>query len=437
MSSGLLVFAGFVGAQNLRPLAPATPSSEGGSAVAGTPLRHITLAQAEQQAAQAANPMVRLGLLGVEAAKQHRLAATADYFPKIGTTFLNVHFNKFMGQQFTVARPVQGGTVTTALPLVGKDQTLVAVTAVQPITPLFKVREAVNFARADENIARAKAGMRPAETASAVEKNYFDLLVAQREMVLAEGKVRNAQAKGLIASNGPMTADLGQSKAAMLEAEKELLQSTSKVKELTASLNELLGWPADTRLELEPPAPLVENLSLRQAAGEALATNPEVIEAEQNVKKAQAATKLSKLDYVPDIALVGGYAYQANAIPLLPRDFSYVGVMGSFDLFDFGKREHSIRERDAQLQMAETALELTKAKVAASVKSSYIELERSRELSQIARRLESATNTLNVKYTGNDPDIGAAQARISIEMLELDYQHRQAYAKLKAIMGEW
>ncbi len=377
--------------------------------------------------------MAKLGQLGVEAAKQHRLAATADYFPKIGTTFLNLHFNKFMGQQFTVTGP-RGNTIVGAVPLLGKDLTLVTVTAVQPVTPLLKVREAVKLARADENIARAKAGMSPTKTASAVEKNYFDLLVAKKEMVLAEAKVRDARAKRLIASNGAV--DLGQSSVAILEAQRELRQSTDKVKELTASLDGLLGWPTDTQLVLDPPAPLVENISLQQALGKALATNPEVIEAEQNVKKAQAASAVSKLDYVPDIAVVGGYGYQDNAIPALPRDFSYIGVMGSFNIFDFGKREHSIKERNAQVQMAQTALALTKAKVAASVKSSYMDLERSRDLGGIARRLESATNTLDVKYKGNDPDIGAAQARISIEMLQLDYQHRQAYAKLKAIMGE-
>jgi hypothetical protein len=41
--------------------------------------------------------------------------------------------------------------------------------------------------------------------------------------------------------------------------------------------------------------------------------------------------------------------------------------MGSYNLFDFSRREHMIKERTAaQVSMAETALELTKAKVAAA-----------------------------------------------------------------------
>ncbi len=115
--------------------------------------------------------MAHLAQLQVEAARPQRLGAESDYFPKLSSTLINFHFNKFLGYEITVQRPIAGGTVTAGLPLAGKDQTLVAVTAAQPITPLLKLREVVNIARADERAAMAKAGM-PVETASNVEKGY-------------------------------------------------------------------------------------------------------------------------------------------------------------------------------------------------------------------------------------------------------------------------
>jgi outer membrane protein TolC len=39
-------------------------------------------------------------------------------------------------------------------------------------------------------------------------------------------------------------------------------------------------------------------------------------------------------------------------------NFGYGGVMASYTLFDFGKREHTVKEARAQLAMAETALQL-------------------------------------------------------------------------------
>lgn len=407
------------------------PAASSGSTIAsGTP-RRITLEEAQQQAA-AANPMAHLARLQVEAAKQHRLGAESDYFPKISSTLTNFHFNKFMGEEFSVARPIQGGTTTAQIPLAGKDQTLIAVTAAQPITPLFKLREVVNIARADERTAMAKAGM-PVETASNVEKSYYALLVAQRQLEVAKANGAVVRNKQLLASNAAMLPNHDDDNS---EAARALIIASSKVKELTASLNLLLGYPLEGELELVTPVTQVEEISLKEAADKAMAANPEVVEAEETVAKAHAASKLSKLDYVPDVAVLGGYAYNANAIPALPRDFSFIGIMGSYNLFDFGKREHTIKERNAQVSMAETALELTKAKVAAAVKSSYFEMDRSRQLSDLARRLSEAIPVERVSYAKDDSELAVSRAKVEIEMLQADLDYRQAVEQLKTLMGE-
>ena len=405
---------------------PGTTASQDGSLVLPGQGRHLTLDYAQQVASQADTLLARLGQLEVDTARQLRLATRADYFPKIETVFFTAHFNKFLGPEFAL-RPRPLGGQTIGIPLFGRDQNFIAVTATQPITPLFQVREAVAIARADENIARAKAGMAVATNANAVEKNYFDLVLAQKEMALAEARVRNARA-GQGGGTTLVTLSVEQSRVETIDADYALREASSKVGTLTASLNELLGWPADTRLDLEPPAPLSETLSLQQVVDRALQANADVIEAEQNVRKAEAASRLSKLDYVPDIAVTGGYVFQDDVIPALPDDFTYIAVIGSYNIFDFGKREYSMKARSTQLQMARTALELTKAKVAASARASYTELEQARARSERARSAGAAT-IRDVKYANDDGDVRSAQTQL--EVLRLDYEHRQAYARLK------
>jgi outer membrane protein TolC len=397
--------------------------------------RRLTLAQAQQQAqaTDAANPMAHIAALGAEAAKQHRLGAESDYFPKISSTLTNFHFNKFMGQTIEFQRPINGGTVTAGLPLAGKDQTLIALSAAQPLTPLLKLHEVVNIARADERLARAKAGM-PIETAANVEKDYYALLVAERELVVAKSAAQAIQAKTLLASTTPTLPS--ENAEQEIAAAKQLVMADSRVKQLTVALNDRIGYPSDTELELVPPDTIVEDITLKEVADKALAANPEVVEAESNVAKARAASKLSKLDYVPDFLLMGGYAYNDNSIPLLPRDFSFIGIMGSYTLFDFGKREHTIKERSATLGQAEAALELTKAKVAAAVKASYFDMDRSRQMTQLAHRISQEMSVKPISYTANDPDRASAQAKVDIEILQADLEYRQALARLKAMMGE-
>src|SRR5262249_21670519 len=52
-------------------------------------VRRITLADAQQLAQAASDPLVRLGQLQVEAARQHRRGVTSMYFPSVATQFLN------------------------------------------------------------------------------------------------------------------------------------------------------------------------------------------------------------------------------------------------------------------------------------------------------------------------------------------------------------
>lgn len=425
--------------ESARPVAISTSvvwkaaTAEPGRIVQRAGPRRIALDQAQQEAAAAANPLLRLGALEVEAAKQHRMGVQSEFFPKLGSTFMNVHFNKFLGEFITVPRPFLGTTTTFALPIFNKDETLVTTNAMQPITPLFKLKQVLTIARADENIAKAKAGVPLTETAANVEQAYFALLVAQRQRDAAEAGVKKVENKWRLASlSAAAPTGLAEHETESLEVSKALVIADSKVKEATATLNALLGWPLETELELAIPSPFYENISSTEAAEQAMQNNPEVIEAQQTLVKARAAATLSKLEYVPDVAVMGGYAYQ-RIMPAIPGDFSYVGVMGNYTLFDFGKRERTMKERNAQVAMAETGLALVKAKVAAGVTKAYYDLDRSRQLSELMRRMHTANQTLEANYDLDEAR--AARAKSESEMLQAEMEHRQAYSRLQQWMG--
>ena len=163
--------------------------------------------------------------------------------------------------------------------------------------------------------------------------------------------------------------------------------------------------------------------------------NPEVIEAEQTAIKARAGLVATKLQYVPTVGVIGGYALQDAINRVLPKSFGYIGVSASWTIFDFGKREHGVKEVKAQSEMADMGVQLTKAKVAAAVKTAYFELERSRQLYQLASRMVTATQVVQVNYNPDDPEVESARATMEAEMFRTELEYRQAYAKLKALTG--
>jgi outer membrane protein TolC len=160
-----------------------------------------------------------------------------------------------------------------------------------------------------------------------------------------------------------------------------------------------------------------------------------VFEAEQTVVKARAASAISKLAYVPTVAAVSGYVFQ-NAIPSVPSNFGYGGVVASYNLFDFGKRQRGVAEARAQLEMAELALQMTKSKVAADLKKAYFELEHARQLSEAAQKMgSSVARLISASSTPESTDVRTARAEIEVQLLEAELAHRQAFARLSELMG--
>ncbi len=405
----------YVALVTLLPITAAT-AQDGSSEV-----RHITLDDAKANAAGAATS--NLAQLGVDAAKYHRQAAQADYFPKLSAEFLNLHYNKFMGQTIQLFRR------EAALPLFGKDETAVALTFIQPVTQLLQVHQAVTVARADEQIARAKGAQLVAQISENVERLYFALLIAQRRQIIAEKKIEVLDGTPHRASTVAMPVrNVMEHDAAFVEASKQLVAANSEVSELTQSLNALIGFAPGTQLILAVPEPTTESVSLPQATQQAVANSLEVVEAEQTLVKAKAASKLSKLEYIPAVAVMGGYlSQQQPVLPLLPNDFSFIGVTATFNIFDFGKREKTVSERNAQVAMAEANVALVKQKVAASVLKSALELQRSQKIRDLTRLLAAGYQEPTLENT-------SARAGAEAEMLQAELDYRSAYTQLKRLI---
>jgi len=384
-------------------------------------VRLITLDDAQGQAAVAT--MKSLGRLGIDAAKYHRQAVRADYFPKVDASFLNLHYNKFMGARLQLFRR------DASLPLFGKDETAVVFTVIQPVTPLLQVRQAVNLAKADEEIAKAKADALTSQIAANVEHTYFALLIAQRQQTLAETKVKTLESRPQLASTIAMpVGNTMEHKSALLEASKELATANNEVTQLTQSLNALIGFPVDAKLVLVAPEPATQTVSLPQATQQALANSPEVVEAEQTVVKAKAASKLSKLEYVPSVAVIGGYINQPQPVmPLLPNDFSFIGFTATYTIFDFGKREKTVSERNTQVSMAEANLTLVQAKVASGVQKAFLDLQRTRKIRDLTRQFA-------VSYQEVAMDNTSARAKAEAEMFQAEMDYRSAYAQIKRLI---
>jgi outer membrane protein TolC len=111
----------------------------------------------------------------------------------------------------------------------------------------------------------------------------------------------------------------------------------------------------------------------------------------------------------------------------LPGDFSFIGFMATFDIFDFGKREKTVSERHAQVAMAEAGVAMAKTKVAANVQKSFLDLQRTQKLRDLTRRLAAGYDEAALENS-------SARAAVEAEMFQAELEYRSAYTQLKRLV---
>src|SRR5262249_54853743 len=264
-------------------------------------------------------------------------------------------------------------------PVLNQDTAFTTVAAVQPITDLLKVRQGVKIARADEQIAAAQRDKGTRELLSGVEQLYWGLLAAQRIRAGASAAVVGTEE---LARTGNLEA-----RTALVEGKQGLQEVSNQIADLQEQLAILLDVPTCTQFELvEPPLPSAPVQCADEAVGLALANSPEIREAEQTIAKARAAVSAAKLDYVPSIAVMGGYINQTVADYIQPN-IGYVGVVGTYTFVDWGKRRNTIRERNELVAMATLKAQQTQDTVRQNALKAFREYEQSQQALRLAGEL--------------------------------------------------
>jgi outer membrane protein TolC len=262
----------------------------------------------------------------------------------------------------------------------------------QPLTQLIRIHDANRIAAAEVAVSRDDLKKAETQIALQVHNLYFGILIARLQRQAAdqlsayarehlresEDDIRNGSALKVAAIQG---------RADVLESEQAILTVDLQLSDLATELNDLLGLPLNTKLELDPVVPASFDDRPRDTYIQtAWAENPEILAAEETVRKARAGVGAAKTVYIPDITAYARQSYQ-DGVPFLVRNFGTFGVNMTWDVFDFGKRRAAVREHEAQLAQAEENLRRLKDEVAVTIERSYNKVERTRNMVDVANQV--------------------------------------------------
>ena len=321
----------------------------------------------------------------------------------------------------------------------------------QPLSQQYKIGLGIHVSELARELAREDVRAERQKIAAEVRNAYFNLFAIQASVDAAREGVKTleeAQRVTLqyVAEKTVLRADALDVDARLAKSRYELSVAENSLATQREDLNQLLGRDVSTAFRVEfIPEQNASDLTLDSARLAALASRPEVRQAQLKEKQAEYERRLAKAEYIPDLSLE--LRYQGiNNVRVLPQNVTTAGFFLTWEPFDWGRRHNKVVEAAKTIEQARNGIQETESKIAVEIGAKYRKWHEASLLLQASRTAhEAATEQLRV--TGNKyreqaallKDLLQAQAQTSAT----NFQYQQAlssywsaFAELRKAMGE-
>ena len=361
------------------------------------PPRHVTLQEAVQLALKH-NHNVRIAQYAVGEKQHVKEAAKSSYFPSIrnDTSFARVTDTQLIQlREGSLSAPGETPipAANTIINQGGRNLTTSGTQITQPLTSLLKIKQANEIAEADVKASREQANLTENDVALAVHQVYYSILIAQARRSATEARIKasqDLQSERIqqVKFGSALEQESIESRAQFLQSKQELLTTDLQLSDLKLKLNDLMGLPLTTGLDLDSLVPeFQEACSREECVKTALGAHPEIRKGRAEVEKAEAAIRLAKTDiWVPDVEAFARYSHQDN-VPFLANNFGTFGIHLGYELFDGGRKRAVLHERKSQLSEAKENLAKLTDEVELAVETAYNKLERTQEMLKVSEEV--------------------------------------------------
>ena len=239
------------------------------------------------------------------------------------------------------------------------------------------------------------------------EKGYYDVLQAANTVNLDKETVdrldehlKNTQAQfavGVVAK-----ADVLRSQVELVNAQQNLTQAENSYEVAVSSLNNVIGLPTATRLNLSQGLEYKPNdYTLDNCVTYAMANRPEIHQAEASVGMAKAAQKIANAGSLPQLSLGASNEWSNDTFPGQDRDNWALGVTLTQNIWDYGVNAAKVREAKANVVKAQESYRQISDQVRLAVRTSYLSM----------REAEKRIKTTEVAVAQAEEDYRIAQLR--------------------------
>jgi len=342
---------------------------------------------------------------GLEIHKQQEAFSEAKtlLYPRFGTYFLASEL--LTPLDFTI-KAGTFGTFPATGPIPGQDSkihtparpvAIASVTATQPLTQLLRIDLSIKQQKLGVELSQQSYFMREQDLVNEVRRGYYAILQSQSETeshraLLAYLDELQQLTGRRLQQQAVLKADILHIAAQRSKASYQLTVNQNALADQKEALNRLLGRDLQTEFAVETlPASLAEESGLQQARAFAIEKRAEI--KAETIKKEKAAldTRIEKTRYIPDISIQANYLTAPN-ISFLPQNVGAVGVLLTWQPWDWGQKRHNIAQKVDAEKQAQLSIDSVKAQVLQEVDSTFRRLREARELLMAAQAARDAEN---------------------------------------------
>jgi outer membrane protein len=338
-------------------------------------------------------------------------------------------------------------------------------TVQQPLFTGFKIKSGIDAAEYTTRATEQDYSKDKSELIYTIRNAYWNLFKAREFKKVIDENVNQVKAhladvqnlldQGMATNNDKLRVQVQFSNAQLAQ-----IDAKNNVQLAVIALDNVMGIPLSTQIELaSSPSEQVDSTgrgltpppNLDGLVGKAREQRPELKAMGYRVKAGEAGVTASKAGWFPQVFLVGDYNYARPNSRIFPtvdefRDTWDVGIVASWDLWNWGATIHQTDQAQSQLAQAHDAYDQMQDGVTLEVTQNYLNVNQASERigvsHQAVQQAQENYRVVNEKYKSGlalntdllDAEVSLLQAKTNYTQTLVDYE--LALARLSKSVGE-
>lgn len=294
-----------------------------------------------------------------------------------------------------------------------------------------------------------------------VRKAFLGVLLARAQITVQEQNVsllkeQLQNARNRFDAGASSNFEVLRAQVAVSNAQPALIRARNDYRISIDQLRQSLGYTGSA-LQVENPRTEVvgtldytpSNYDLHDAITAARANRPELQRLESLVTAREAGVKNAKSDYLPDLAVVGGYLWRKNGnYEAVSKSVSgwNLGLQSNWAIFDGRATAGRVAQARSKLEQSKLLASQYQLSVEGEVRQAFSNWQEAVELveasQQVVKQAEEALRLADARYAaGTATQLDVLTARVALtesrnNQLQANYSYNIALATLKKATGE-